>query len=53
MPSFVLLNQNTTYTTCKRCFSAKKPKMPVQAVANGLELSPIPEELSNLNDLER
>ena len=27
--------------------------MPAQAMANGLELSPIPPELVNLNDLER
>ena len=31
----------------------KKPKMPAQACANGLLLSPIPPELMNLTDLER
>ena len=39
--------------TCKQCLCSKKPKLPAQAVANGLELSDIPEELANLNDLER
>ena len=39
--------------TCKRNLSNKRPKMPVQAVANGLDLLPIPDALSNLTDLER
>ena len=38
--------------TCKKWLCRKKPKMPSQAVANGLELSPIPPELANLNELE-
>ena len=39
--------------TCKRNLSNKRPKMPAQAVANGLDLLPIPDALSNLTDLER
>ena len=39
--------------TCKRNLSGKLPKMPAQAVVNGLELSPIPDQLFNLTDLER
>ena len=36
--------------TCKRAL--KTSKMPTQAVANSLQLCPIPPELSDLNDLE-
>lgn len=39
--------------TCHNNLHKKKPKMPAQAVANGLSLPEIPEELKNLNDLER
>ena len=39
--------------TCKRCLTRKRPKIPAQAVANYLELSDIPPELADLNDLER
>ena len=38
--------------TCKKWLCRKTPKMPAQAVANCLELTPIPPELLNLNDLE-
>ena len=38
--------------TCKKWLSKKIPRMPAQAVANGLDLTPIPPELLNLNDLE-
>ena len=51
---------NVTYKTyeyiCNTCHNSlkwKKPKMPAQACANGLLLSPIPPELMNLTDLER
>ena len=38
--------------TCHKDLHGKKPKLPAQAVANGLQLTSIPEELSSLNDLE-
>ena len=38
--------------TCYKDLHGKKPKLPAQAVANGLQLTPIPGELSSFNDLE-
>ena len=39
--------------TCHNKLRKKKPEMPAQACANGLQLSPVPPELQNLSDLER
>ena len=39
--------------TCHRNLRKKSPKMPAQAYANGMALSEITPELSNLSDLER
>ena len=39
--------------TCHRDLRKQYPRMPSQAVANGLKLDHIPEELQDLNDLER
>ena len=38
--------------TCHNKLRKKKPEMPAQACANGLQLSPVPSELQNLSDLE-
>ena len=39
--------------TCHRSLVSKKPKMPAQACANGLQISQIPPELQGLTRLER
>ena len=39
--------------TCYKDLHEKNPKLPAQVVANGLQLTPIPEEFSSLNDLEQ
>ena len=38
--------------TCHNKLKRKKPEMPAQACANGLELASVPPELQNLSDLE-
>ena len=38
--------------TCYKDIHGKKPELPAQAAVNGLKLTPIPKELSSLNDLE-
>ena len=43
---------NGTYWICRTCDSAlSRGQMPVQSIANNLELSPIPSELSCLNKI--
>ena len=40
---------------CKKCYNnlcGKKPKLPAQMVTNGLQLTKMPEQLQDLNDLE-
>ena len=39
--------------TCHNNLKRKTPKMPAQAVANGLDLPEIPPELSTLTEIER
>lgn len=39
--------------TCHNSLKRKTPKMPAQAVANGLDLPEMPPELSNLTEIER
>ena len=50
---FTLKHYEYICVTCHNCLKRKKPKMPAQACANGLQLTPIPPELQNLSDLER
>ena len=38
---------------CRNCLRQKKPKMPDQACANGLQLQNIPQDLQNILPLER
>merc|ERR1739838_1133018 len=48
-----IINKNIGEHICHTCLSnMKKGPMPAQAIANDLELMPLPKELSNLCDLE-
>ena len=38
---------------CRNCLRQKKPKMPDQVCANGLQLHDIPQDLQNILPLER
>ena len=38
--------------TCHKDLKSPQPKLPCQAVANGLQITPLPHELQHLNDLE-
>ena len=46
------LIMQSTSASCYKDLHVNRPKLPAQAVAKGLQLTPIPEELSSSNDSE-